>query len=95
MARRMIEKRRRGFFGWIFLLLFWAWNALMVAWLFTGVGATNCTQYASDAARSGCAAGTGVAMIAILLVWALGAVILGMLAFFARGRRELIEVESN
>lgn len=37
LTRRLIEKRKRGFFGWTFLLIFWGFNALMVFGLFAGV----------------------------------------------------------
>jgi fatty acid desaturase len=38
MPRKLIERRQRGFFGWIFLLIFWVANGLMALWLF---GATS------------------------------------------------------
>ena len=97
ITRRMIEKRTRGFFGWIFLLIFWGFNALMAAWLIVGMSG-NAEKYqtlTSEAARTGHAAGTGIAFMMILMVWALGAVIFGMLAYFTRGRREMIEIETR
>lgn len=91
VTRRLVEKRRRGIFGWAFLLLFWGWNLLMVWALFKGVAATNCLQYATEAERSGCNAGAGVGIMVVLFMWAIGSVVFGMLAYFARGKRELIE----
>ena len=45
------EKRQRGFFGWVFLVLFWGWNALM-AWLMVlGAGALNSLPETSDRAE--------------------------------------------
>jgi hypothetical protein len=97
VKRRIIEKRKRGFFGWFFLLLFWAFNLLMVVWLFAGLGdnAQKYSQLATEAEKTGFAAGTGIAVVFILMVWAFGAVIFGALAYFTRGRRELIELESR
>lgn len=96
MVRKLIEKRKRGFFGWLFLLLFWGWNALMAVALVAGL-VGNADQYAklaTEAQRQGHVAGTGIAVMMILMMWAAGAVVFGLLAYFTRGRRELIEVES-
>lgn len=96
MVRKLVERRRRGMFGWVFLLMFWGWNALMALSLFAGL-ADNAGTYrtlATEAERTGFAAGTGIGVMMILMVWALGAVILGLAAYFTRGRRELIEMES-
>jgi hypothetical protein len=97
VKRRLIEKRRRGFFGWIFLLLFWGFNLLMVYSLFVGLNdnAQKYAQLTTDAERTGFAAGTGIGVVLILMIWAFGAVIFGALAYFTRGRRELIEVETR
>ena len=89
-TRRLVETRSRGFFGWTFLLLFWGWNLLMVGALFKGVAATNCAELATEAA-SVCAAGAGLGMMMVLFMWAIGDVVFGMLAFFTRGKREMIE----
>lgn len=40
------------------------------------------------------AAGAGIGMMINLLVWAIGSIVFGMLAFFTRGKREMIEVEA-
>ena len=96
MARKLIEKRRRGFFGWLFLLMFWGWNVLMAFALFAGLD-KNVQHYgklATEAERQGYAAGTGIGVMLILIAWAAGAVILGLIAYFTRGRRELIEIDS-
>jgi hypothetical protein len=90
-TRRLVEKRTRGVFGWFFMLLFWGWNALMLWALVAGAGATNCAKYATAAERTGCQAGTGMGVMMILTMWAVGSVVFGMLAYFSRGRRELIE----
>lgn len=93
--RKFIERRRRGFFGWLFLLVFWAFNAFMLWVLFVGLSGNAATyaKLASDAERSGHAAGTAIGVTMIMTFWALGAVILGLAAYFTRGRREMIEVQ--
>jgi hypothetical protein len=96
MARKWIEKRRRGFFGWIFLTAFWLWNAFMAFTIY--LTATNqIDQYGkltSDAERIGYTAGANIGITLAVIIWGVGAVILGMFAHFTRGRREMIEVES-
>lgn len=96
MARRMIEKRRRGVFGWATVVLFWGWNALMAATLFNGLASVGelGQQTMTAAERSGHEAGATLGFAFVLMVWALGAVIFGLLAYFTRGRRELIEMEA-
>ena len=95
MARRMIESRKRGIFGWFFISIFWAWNALMAYSLFGGMMSTS-EHYASltnEAERAGAAIGSGIGITMILLIWTLGAVLFGLLAYFSRGRKEIIELE--
>lgn len=94
MAKKLIERYRRGFFGWIFLLIFWGWNLLMVWALLKGASATDCSQYASQAEQSGCNAGAGIGIMMVMVMWAVGSVVFGLLAYFTRGRKEIIEIES-
>lgn len=94
MSRKLVERRKRGIFGWLFILVFWGWNALMAVALLAGVGG-NASQYAkltTEAERQGYAAGTGLGIMVMLMMWAAGAVVFGLLAYFTRGRRELVEV---
>jgi hypothetical protein len=94
VTRRMIERRRRGVFGWIFLLLFWGFNALMLYAIVKGVG-DNASSYADPAMRRAHDAGAALAVMIWLVFWAAGAVVFGLLAHFTRGRRELVEVETK
>lgn len=95
MARKWIEKRKRGFFGWVFLLLFWGWNAFMVFAIFAGLnaGAPTRATLTGDELRA-FDAGSGIAIMFELVLWAVGSVVFGLLAYFTRGRREMIEVEA-
>lgn len=95
MAKKFIETRKRGFFGWITLLIFWAFNILMVTWLITA-GSIISEQSAgitSNAERMGHEIGSGLGIMMILFTWAVGVVIFGALAYFTRGRKEILEVE--
>lgn len=86
------ETRKRGFFGWLFLLLFFAFNAFMLYALaggFANVASTpSPTDSASQAGRAiGIAMGSGF----LIFIWVAGAVILGLFALLTRGRRTIIE----
>ena len=93
--KKYIERRRRGVFGWIFLLLFWGWNGLMGWALFAGLSKNSeaYVRLTSDVERAGAAIGTAIGSSMVLTIWALGAIILGLAVYFSRGRREMIEVE--
>lgn len=92
MTETYIQKSKRGFFGWLFLLIFLGWNVLMVMWLFavgdhsSGVIATS----QSEAERAGAAIGTGIGIMMILFVWCIGAVITGLLALLTRGGKTVV-----
>jgi hypothetical protein len=97
VTRRLVEKRKRGFFGWVFLLLFWGFNALMVYVLFAGVGenAEEAARISDPSMRQAYQVGTGLGVMMILIFWAAGSVVFGLLAYFTRGTRELIEIETR
>ncbi len=97
MARTLIETRRRGFFGWVFLVLFWGWNMLMAAALFIGMSenASTYQRLTSEAERTGHNLGTGLGMMMILSVWASGALIIGLAVLLTRGKRVLTEVDGR
>lgn len=91
MATVQIEKRRRGPFGWMFAILFWIFNAVMLLWLVACIGQAN---------RAGGGGGpvidNDVAIGAVFLVggmWFVGAVILGLLMFATRGHKEITTIE--
>lgn len=85
------EVRKRGFFGWLFLLVFLGFNALMVAWVVAVVGAVaDGPPVASEAEKAGRAVGAGLGFAMILVVWALGAVVTGLLAILTRGSKTIV-----
>jgi hypothetical protein len=90
------EVRRRGFFGWLFLLLFIGFNLLMFWWLWSYwelVGTQSLPT--SDAGRAGAAIGTAIGTGAILFVWLVGAVITGFFAMLTRGKRVYIHAATE
>jgi hypothetical protein len=96
--RRVIERetRRRGFFGWVFLVIFLAFNAFMVFFLITywnllaEMPATK-TEWERAGATIGGILGTGT----ILFFWASGGVITGLLALLTRGRKRQTIIEEE
>ena len=96
MTTTRIERRKRGFFGWVFALMFWGFNLLMVlvmgsALFSLGEGAAELTTAAEEA---GYAIGATLGMGLLLTVWAAGSLILGLLMFATRGSRVVIETHS-
>lgn len=96
MATIQVEKRKRGIGGWITAILFWGFNALMALALFAGLDGAgdSIREGASEAERAGAAIGTTIGAGFILTIWALGAVILGMMMFFTRGKKVIITTEA-
>ena len=88
------EKRKRGFFGWVFLLLFLSFNALMVVWLFSYWNTVlPMTGTGSEAGRAGAAIGTAMGTGVIISIWTCGSVVLGLFVLFTRGRKVIVEEE--
>ena len=86
------EVRRRGIFGWIFLLVFLGFNAVMALWMFFYWKVLSGAMPAvTEAGRAGAAVGAMFGTAAILFFWVAGAVITGLLALLTRGRKTIIE----
>ena len=81
----------RGFFGWVFLLIFLGFNALMLAWLIAYWNLLSEGVSSADTARAaGTAIGGTIGTGMLLVVWVLGSVITGILALLTRGRKTII-----
>ena len=94
IKRRMVERRRRGFFGWIFLVIFWLANGFMALWLFGAM--THWGKMATpvtDAEKAGAGLGMAVGLGVIFSIWACVAAVTGLFAMMTRGRKEIIEFE--
>jgi hypothetical protein len=86
------EVRRRGFFGWVFLILFLGFNAVMaLVFVYLVALSPAITDAGSEAASAGYALGAGLAVGMVLVVWALGALITGLLALLTRGSKTIVE----
>ena len=86
------EKRQRGVFGWIFLLLFWAFNGLMLWWLVWAFGImARGGGDQSEAAQAGRAIGGFISTTMIFSIWGAGALILGLFVLLTRGQTVVIE----
>lgn len=52
-----------------------------------GGAAETAENYTSDAEKTGAAIGTGLGMMFLLFIWALGAVVLGSITYFTRAKK--------
>ena len=87
-----IEKRKRGIFGWVFLIVFFGWNAFMLLMLFVMVNAANEMPTAgTEAGRAGAATGVALSIGGLLFVWLVGAVITGLFAMLTRGSKTIVK----
>lgn len=77
-----IRKPKRGVFGIIFKWLFIGFNLFMAVAMWNGMSAVG----QLDNGNPGTALGAGVGFAMILVIWALGAVILGLLTIITRAR---------
>jgi hypothetical protein len=94
MVRKLIERRKRGFFGWIMLLIFWLANGFMALWLIVTINHwSNMAHEVSTAGKAGAAIGVGMGLTFLLATWFFVAIITGLLAYMTRGRKEIIETE--
>lgn len=85
------ETRKRGFFGWLFLIIFILFNAFMAFGLFSGLNNASKLTANSEAERAGHAVGTALGGGFILFVWLAGAVILGLFVALSRGKKIIVE----
>ena len=87
------EKRKRGFFGKVFMILFWIFNTLMLLWLVAGIKATSTgvAEATSEAAKAGAVVGSAIGIGMIMAVWAAGAVILGLMVVLTPGKKIIVE----
>lgn len=87
------EKRQRGFFGWVFLITFQAFQVPMVLWFFGGLSAASdsAATLKSEAERAGAAIGTAIGAGMILTIWTFGTIILGAFALLTRGKKIIVE----
>lgn len=85
---------RRSLLGKLFLAVFGLFNVAMLIWLLSYWGSVGGNLFgASDAERMGSAIDTTVTTSIILAIWALGALLTGLLAMATRKRDAYVVVE--
>lgn len=72
--------RNRGFFGWLFLILFLAFNAYIAATLIYGIWQRWSIGFSGTET---------IAFGSIIIMWCIGSVILGLLAILTRGSKSI------
>ena len=94
MAKFRRKVSDRTTFGKIVKWVFIGFNILMPVWIVAGLGAAGSAMDGAinEAERAGAAIGTTIGVGLIVVFWALGDVILGILVLLTR-RRKLIEIE--
>ena len=95
MALVQKEIRKRGIFGKIVKWAFILFNIGMIFWLFSYFGsvAEISEGASSDASKAGTAIGATIGTSVLLFIWAMGAIILGILTMMTRGQKTLITEE--
>lgn len=90
------EVRRRGFFGWVFLVIFLLFNALMLFWLVRYWSAVSeLYPQTPGAEQTGAGIGAAIGTGTIMFVWTMGSVVTGLLALITRGRKTIVEEIEN
>ena len=81
----VLRKAKRGLFGKLAIWAFWGFNLLMVLWIWGGTKAAIEGQQAMTGAEAaGAAIGTGIGVTMLIVLWLIGAVILGLMALLTR-----------
>jgi hypothetical protein len=88
------EVSNRSAFGKLVKWVFIIFNVLMVIWMIAGFSAAgdSMNQSVNDAERAGAAIGTTIGMGLIIMLWAFGDIILGIMVLLTR-RKKLITIE--
>lgn len=85
------EIRKRGFFGWVFLLVFLAFNLFMAAWLFSYWSLLSDQTAVTQAQQAGKAIGGALGTGTLVVLWLFGSIITGLLALLTRGGKTIVE----
>ena len=98
LTKTTVTKHRRGFFGRVWQIMFWLFQAAMVLLVVANFNAVDqvATDCAGDAAcEAGAVLGGGMMAVGGWFIWFLGTVILGLLMFATRGTLVTYEVEKT
>lgn len=98
MAKRtlQIERRKKGFFGYLFLVLFVASQCFMLYACIGGVMkvAEEGQQLTGDA-KIAHDAGAGIGIMLLMFLWAAVTIVFGGLAYATRGKKIIETVEQE
>ena len=89
------EKRERSVVGKAIKWIFIAFNLLMGLWLVGGLHAASKIQTFSAAEQIGAGIGVTIGVTVLLVLWALGDLILGILVLVTRGNKVIIEESAS
>jgi fatty acid desaturase len=94
VAKKLIERQRRGIFGKIMLTVFWLANGFMALWFWGAVdGWSKMATPASEAGKAGQGIGIAMGLGVILSIWACVEIVTGLFALMTRGHKEIMEVD--
>jgi len=88
------EVSDRSAFGKLVKWVFIIFNVLMLIWVIAGFGVAgdSMDQTVNEAERAGAAIGSTIGIGLIIMLWALGDVILGIMVLLTR-RKKLVTIE--
>ena len=96
LVKTQVTKHQRGFFGRVWQIVFWLFQAAMLALVaanFSAVGdvTADCAKQVADATntsacQAGAAIGGGIIAVGGWFMWFLGTIVLGILMFATRGK---------
>ena len=89
------EKRERSAIGKVIKWIFIAFNLLMALWLVGGLHSASKIQTFSAAEQIGAGIGVTIGVTVLLILWALGDLILGILVLVTRGNKVIIEESAS
>jgi hypothetical protein len=67
---------------WVLII----WSALILIWAIAAGASNDCANQASEAAQSGCEAGTGIGIAIVLFIGFIGFVFFSLIWFMSRPR---------
>jgi hypothetical protein len=91
MSTVRTEKRERSAAGKLIKWAFITFNVLMAAWIVGGLHSVSKIQAHSAAEQIGAGIGATIGVTIIVVLWALGDLILGILVLVTRGNKVIIE----
>ncbi|MEO5757660.1 MAG: hypothetical protein ABIQ51_12485, partial [Mesorhizobium sp.] len=84
----VVVRRKRGVFGWFFLLIFIGFNMVMLWLADVGLGAADkLPGLSTNVVSLGVDLGAAIGVAAFVVCWVVGFLLLGLFAYLTRGRK--------